>query len=117
MIVAASNPVFGSRMCYDTGRVLVNLNKRDAATAAIAKQLSTLEQNYVTNVSQAEAVLWRLIIVGRRGHSPALRDLSSADLDTIVADAKLVVATLYIQSVVDFQRLLHLALAAENVLD
>lgn len=100
--VADRGPLLSRDLCYASRRLLVKASSRD-----VRRAYDAFFANYHRNVGQITACVHRLVDV----EAADLRSVTAIELDDIVLEVCRVLKAFYIQSVVDYQRLLD---AAQN---
>ncbi len=111
--VAAMNPVFSGDQCMSRRKVVLQISK-DKESKAVHQTYTEMTANYQANLRAVEALLAQLVR-HEGGDAWALRDIDDDALDRIVTDTKRTVARFYLQSIIDFQRLLHAAKSMPSI--
>jgi phytoene/squalene synthetase len=94
-------------------KVVLQISK-DKESRAVHQTYTEMTANYQANLRAVEALLAQLVR-HEGGDAWALRDIDDDALDRIVADTKRTVARFYLQSIIDFQRLLHAAKSMPSI--
>ena len=103
--IEKDNPVFLKDFCYNVKEIVIMTNKPN--NKPIVEAFKTMQSNYKSNIKAIEALMDRL--VSKKGSAYELKDITKYELDAIVNDVKSCVKVFYIQSIMDYQRLLDIA--------
>lgn len=117
--VAAMNPVLSAEHCMSRRKVVLQLG-RDKESKAVFASYKEMTDNYEANLREVEGLLSRLVQQQKAPGDGAedafvLRDIDDEALDRIVTDTKRTVTRFYLQSLIDFQRLLHVAKSTKSI--
>lgn len=103
--IEKDNPVFLKDFCYNVREIVIMTNKPN--NKPIVDAFKTMQKNYQQNIKAIEALMDRL--VAKKGNTYELKDITKYELDDIVNEVKSCVKVFYIQSIMDYQRLLDIA--------
>lgn len=108
--IPPDNPVFSKELCLSIQKIFVKTSHKK-----IMESYRQMQKNYKTNVASIESILTRLVVY--KNSKWVLKDLTSNDLDEIINNTKICIKQFYLQSIIDFQILLHLAKTTPNLTD
>jgi hypothetical protein len=111
MKVEKDNPVFLKDFCYNVKEIVIMMNR--STNKEVVEAFKTMQTNYKENLKSIEGLMNRLI--GKKGSSYELRDITKYELDDIIYDVKSTIKVFYIQSIMDFQHLLDIAKNIQNI--
>lgn len=103
--IEKDNPVFLKDFCYNVKEIVIMTNKPN--NKPIVEAFKTMQKNYQSNIKAIEGLMDRLVV--KKGKLYELKDITKYELEDIVNDVKSCVKIFYIQSIMDYQRLLDIA--------
>lgn len=112
MYVERDNPILSNEYCYEKHKYVIQLDTPYGKN--IQKQYDTMTGNYVANISTIERLLDLLITKNKDG-TFTLKDIDKHALDGIVFQVKDTIKTYYMQSLLDFQKLLDIGKNTPNI--
>lgn len=107
--VGALNPVLSTNMCMAKKKLVVPLGK-DKASAQLRQLHDAMLANYGANVYRIEKEVLARLVVEASGGQYSLRPVADEELMETVLAAKRIVLQFYLQSIIDYQRLLDYAM-------
>lgn len=112
MYVEKDNPIFSKEYCSEIHKLIIQLNTPGGKK--VLEQYNLMKQHYSENIKEIEKLLDLLIAKnGDGGYS--LKDISKNSLDSIIYKVKDVIKTYYIQSLLDFQKLIEVGKNTPNI--
>jgi hypothetical protein len=111
MKVEKENPIFLKEFCYSVKEIVIMMNK--SSNKEVVEAFKQMQNNYKSNLKSIESLINRLVV--KTGQNYELRDITKYELDEIIHDVKSTVKIFYIQSIMDYQRLLDIAKTIQNI--
>lgn len=111
MKVEKDNPVFLKDFCYNVKEIVVMMNK--PSNKPLVDAFKAMQRNYQQNIKVIEGLLDRLII--KKGTKYELKDITKYQLDDLINEVKSSTKLFYIQSIMDYQRLLDIAKNIQSI--
>ena len=112
LFINKDNPIFSSNFCFSPRKIIIKTNTVEGKKVLHLYQL--LKANYNGNIARVTAILDRLVSKKSDG-SYQLIDVDKVTLDGIIEDIKLCIKAFYLQSMVDFQKILDQAKVTPNI--
>lgn len=112
MYVEKDNPIFSKEYCSEIHKLIIQLNTPGGKK--VLEKYKMMKQNYLDNIKEIEKLVDLLIVKSSDG-SYSLRDISKDALDSIIYNVKDVIKTYYIQSLLDFQKLIEVGKKTPNI--
>jgi hypothetical protein len=112
--IVENNPILHSHYCMSQRKVVVPLKTKTPEVHHLEKLYADMKTNYQTNIANIISVVNR--IADKKGETYVLKNLSSEDLNSIIADTKKTLIVFYVQSIVDYQNVLDHAKGLEHIL-
>ena len=112
MYVEKDNPILSKEFCYEMHKYVIQLNMPYGKT--VLQQYNAMKNNYSNNIKAIEKLIDKLVLKNKDG-SFALKDIDRISLDKIVLEVKDTIKTYYLQSIMDFQKLLDIGKNTPNI--
>jgi hypothetical protein len=103
--IEKDNPVFLKDFCYNVREIVIMTDKPN--NKPIVDAFKKMQKNYQQNIKAIEELMNRLVM--KKGSVYELKDITKYELDDVVNEVKSCVKLFYIQSIMDYQRLLDIA--------
>jgi hypothetical protein len=105
IFVNRDNPVLAKEYCLSPRKVLIKTSTRDGKR--VLRLYKDFIKNYERNVEKIQSLLDHLVV--KDGNNYILRDIDKSKLDDIIYQVKDSIKAFYLQSFVDYQRMLDAA--------
>ena len=112
VFIEKDNPIFSQNYCSSMRKLIIKTNTKEGRL--VLNLYQEFKKNYNTNITKIVSILDRLVFHQKDG-SCILKDIDKDGLDQIVYDMKVCIKTFYLQSIVDFQKLLDQAKLTPNI--
>ena len=106
VFINKDNPIFSQTYCSSMRNLIIKTNTKEGREVMSLYQ--EFKRNYNANLHLMMTILDKLVIHQKNGNV-VLRDIDKNSLDQIIYDVKSTIKTFYLQSIVDFQRILDKA--------
>lgn len=112
MYVERENPILSKEYCYEMHKYVIQLNTPYGKK--VLQQYNVMRDNYITNIRAIEKLIDMLVMKNKDG-SYSLKDINKIALDNVVFEVKDTIKTYYLQSIMDFQKLLDIGKNTPNI--
>lgn len=111
IFINSNNPIFAKEYCFAPRKIIVKLSSKNGIKLKkLYKQMLT---NYKENIDKIVENLSKLVSYSDGTY--VLKDIDKHTLDTIIENVKICIKTFYIQSIIDYQKLLDEAKLMPNI--
>lgn len=112
MYVEKNNPVFSKEYCSEIHKLVIQLNTPGGKK--VLEAYKQMKDNYNMHLQDIQKLISLLVAKDKRG-AYSLKDIDKRTLDDIVVKIKDTIKTYYIQSLLDFQKLLDIGKNVPNI--
>jgi hypothetical protein len=112
VFINKNNPIFSHNYCSSMKKLIIKTNTKEGRE--VMNLYKELKKNYDVNIANLETALNKLI-VHQKDNKVSLKDIDKSTLDQIIFDVKTIIKVFYLQSIVDYQRLLDKAKLVPNI--
>jgi hypothetical protein len=109
LIVAPNNPILSPMMCRSQRRYIVNVAKQTPEQQQLVRLYKNFRQHYQKNVEKLVALLNKMLTFDQTQRTATLQFLDSKQVAEYEKECKVVIIAFYLQSIIDYQRMLDLA--------
>lgn len=113
--VVGKNPVISNEICMDKRFHLINLNRKNKDTKFLMYLYNKMHERYNKNLEASYNMLFHIINIDKY-NNVSLKNIGNKELDEIERIAKYTLTKFYLESIVDYQKILEYALGLENLI-